>query len=60
MTCVHHWVIPSPRGRPQETGKCKKCGAEKLFAISLAAATVSKKLPVLGTNRINWYTIGHR
>ena len=30
-TCVHHWMIESPRG-PTSKAKCKKCGVEREFA----------------------------
>ena len=36
MTCVHHWVLPSPDGTPTLTATCRHCGAERAMAASHA------------------------
>lgn len=28
--CTHHWIIAGPEG-PESTGRCRRCGAERIF-----------------------------
>jgi len=41
--CKHHWVIEPPNG-PFSRGKCKQCGAEKVFDNILADLLAQKDL----------------
>jgi hypothetical protein len=33
MSCLHHWVIEPPNGTERVNGRCRKCGAERDFAV---------------------------
>jgi len=33
-TCVHHWRISEPDGRPAVPGTCHRCGATRMFRAS--------------------------
>lgn len=40
--CVHHWRLDEPDGGPAVAGRCKKCGAEKMFGVAEGAKVTLK------------------